>query len=161
MIKSKVSWVLRISVLILVLLNIGLGDVLASSHKDGKTTANEVKEEALETYEALKNYTLEQRKEAMGEAKEMLNRLDARIAELQQSLDEGLQDMSNASRKKTRQTLNMLQKQRENVAEWYGGMQHSSSDAWEDVKKGFADSYDRLEETFDKARSHFEQDSAK
>lgn len=161
MTTSKVSWVLRISVLILALLSIGSGNVLASSHKDGKTTANEVKEEALETYEALKNYTLEQREEAMSEAKERLNRLDTRINELQQTLDEGLQDMSSATRKKTRQTLNMLQRQRENVAEWYGGMQHSSSDAWEDVKKGFADSYDRLEEAFDKAKSHFEQDSSK
>lgn len=159
--KIKVSLVLVFSVLILTLLGIGAGSALASSHQDGETTATEVKEEAMETYQALKNFTLEQRDEAMAAAKERLAKLDSRIDELQTSLDQNWQDMSEASRKKTRQTLNMLQKQRKNVAEWYGGMQHSSSEAWEDVKKGFAESYDRLEEAFDNAKSHFEKESAK
>ena len=159
--KTNLSWVWGISVLILALSGIGVGSALASSHQDDETTATEVKEEAMETYNALKSFTLEQRDEAMTAAKEKLTKLDSRIDELQASLDQNWQEMSEASRKKTRQTLNLLHKQRENVAEWLGGMRHSSSEAWEDVKKGFADSYDRLEEAFDDAKSHFEKESAK
>ena len=33
-------------------------------------------------------------------------------------------------------------KKRQDVAEWYGALTHSSSDAWSDIKKGFVDAYD-------------------
>jgi hypothetical protein len=48
-----------------------------------------------------------------------------------------------------------LRKQRNEVAEWYGGLKHSASNAWEDVKKGFLKSYQALRDTFDKAHSEF------
>jgi chromosome segregation ATPase len=120
-----------------------------------KGTAAEVKKEAAETYEAWKQYTLEQREEAMTAAKNKLRELDSRIDELQESLEEGWQDMSEATRRKTRESLNALRQKREEVAEWYGGMRHSSAEAWEEVKKGFADSFDRLEEAFKRARKDF------
>jgi hypothetical protein len=38
----------------------------------------------------------------------------------------------------------------------YGGMKHSSAKAWEQVKKGFLDSYESLSKAFDKAVKSFE-----
>ena len=146
--KSQFSWLWGIPLLLIALFGFVSTSAIAGSQKGGETTATEVKKEAVETYDALKNYTVEQRDEAMAVAEEKLNKLDSRIEKLKGTLDQGWQDMSEASREKTRQTLDMLQEQRKKVAEWYGGIQHSSSEAWEDVKKGFADSYDRLEKAF-------------
>ena len=154
--RSQLSWFLGASLLIIALLGFVAGNAVASSHQDGETTATDVKKEAVETYDALKSYTVEQRDEAMTFAEKKLSELDSRIEELQGTLDRKWQDMSEASRTKTRQTLNQLKQQREKVAEWYGGMQHSSSEAWTEVKKGFADSYDRLEKAFIDARKSFQ-----
>ena len=41
------------------------------------------------------------------------------------------------------------------LAEWYGGLKHSSSNAWEDVKTGFLESYHQLQGAFDKAAQEF------
>ena len=130
--------------------------VLAAQQANEKTTATDVKEKATATYEALKKYTVEQKDEAVAAADEKLKELDTRIAEIQKDLDERWQQMSEATRQKTQESLQELRKEREKVAEWYGGMRHSSAQAWETVKKGFADSYDRLEESLAKAKKNFD-----
>lgn len=130
--------------------------VLAAQQTKEKTTATDVKEKATATYEALKKYTLEQKDEAVASADEKLKELDTQIAEIQKNLDERWQKMSEATRQKTQESLQELRKEREKVAEWYGGMRHSSAQAWEIVKKGFADSYDRLEQSLAKAKKDFE-----
>jgi hypothetical protein len=63
--------------------------------------------------------------------------------------------MDQSAREKAMATLSTLRKQRNEVAEWYGGLKHSASNAWEDVKKGFLKSYQELQDTFDKAHSEF------
>lgn len=126
-------------------------DSLAAHHEDKKTTAAELKQDAAETYETFKQYTIEQREEAMTAAQKKLEDLDQRISELQKDIDKKWQDMSVATRDKTRETLDTLRKKRENLAEWLGGIRYSSKEAWEDVKKGFADSYDRMERAFEEA----------
>lgn len=130
----------------------------ASHHKEGKTTATEVKQKAASTYEALEDYTLEQRDEAVAAAEKKLATLDEQIDVLQNDLDTRWQTMNQATREKTREMIRKLNKEREDVAEWYGGMRHSSAEAWEEVKKGFADSYDRLERAFQNARKDFNKD---
>lgn len=142
----------RILVLTAFILLFGLASVgMAAHHEDQKTTASDVKEEAMETYDALKSYTLEQRNEAMNFAQEKVNKLDGQISEMQKTVDDKWQDMSKATQKKTRETLNTLRKKREDLAEWLGGIRYSPKEAWEDVKKGFADSYDRMERAFEEA----------
>jgi hypothetical protein len=63
--------------------------------------------------------------------------------------------MDQAARKKTRATLNALRRQRNEAAEWYGGLKHSSAEAWEQVKAGFVQSYEVLKESFTKAGKEF------
>ena len=63
--------------------------------------------------------------------------------------------MDQSARKKARASLKALRKQRNEVAEWYGGLKHSSSNAWEDVKKGFLNSYQVIRDTFDKVQGEF------
>jgi hypothetical protein len=63
--------------------------------------------------------------------------------------------MDQLVRKKATAALTALRKQRNQIAEWYGGLKHSSSNAWDDVKKGFLRSYQELRDAFDKAQSEF------
>jgi hypothetical protein len=63
--------------------------------------------------------------------------------------------MDQSARKKARASLKALRKQRNEVAEWYGGLKHSSSNAWEDVKKGFLNSCQELRDTFHKVQGEF------
>jgi len=51
--------------------------------------------------------------------------------------------------------LKALRKQRTEIAEWYGGLKHSSIGAWDEIKKGFANSYTELEKSLEKAREKF------
>src|SRR5437899_2256442 len=56
------------------------------------------------------------------------------------------------ARKKARATLNALRRERNEAAEWYGGLKHSSAESWEQVKAGFVKSYEALKESFARAR---------
>jgi hypothetical protein len=118
-----------------------------------KTTTKEVKEKVVEAAEAIKNYSADQRDEAVKKAKAALDDLDVRIDRMESQLDKKWNQMDQAARRKATATLTALRKQRNEVAEWYGGLKHGASDAWEDVKKGFLKSYQELRDAFDKAQS--------
>lgn len=131
----------------------------ASQHPENETTAEEVTQEIAETYQVLKNYTVEQRDKALATAEKKLAELDRQIDRLQGRIDNGWQSMSKTGRQQARETLQALQRQREKVAEWYGGLQHGSAEAWEEIKRGFTDSYDRLEKAFNKAKKDLRDES--
>ena len=120
-----------------------------------QTTTQEVKEKVAAAAEAIKNYSVAQRDEALKKAKTVLDDLDARIDRMQSRLNEKWDQMDQVAREKAMDTLTTLRKQRNQIAEWYGGLKHSSSKAWEDVKEGFLKSYRAMREAFDKAQSEF------
>jgi len=150
-------WKVRMALIVAMLLLHFAAISAASQHDETKPSAAEVKQEVAKTYESLQKYTLEQKDEAIAAADRKLEALDAKIDQMQGQLDSRWQNMSKATRQKTRDMMNKLNKEREKVAEWYGGMRHSSADAWEEVKKGFADSYDQLQQAFAEARKDFDK----
>ena len=115
------------------------------------TTAKDVSKKVDETGQAIKNYTLAQRDEALKKAKAALDDLDARIGRMERKLDNEWDRADQAARKKARATLNALRRERNEVAEWYGGLKHSSAESWEQVKAGFVKSYEALKKSFSKA----------
>ncbi|TMG72663.1 MAG: hypothetical protein E6H75_15050 [Betaproteobacteria bacterium] len=124
----------------------------AAEAPGGKTTAKDVSKKAGETGRAIKDYTVGQRDEAVKQAKAALDDLDRRIARLERKLDDDWERMDQAARKKARATLNALRRERNDAAEWYGGLKHSSAESWEQVKAGFVKSYEALKESFARAR---------
>ena len=48
-----------------------------------------------------------------------------------------------------------LRQRRNALAEWYGGMRHSSTAAWGEVRTGFVSSYHELAAALRKARAEF------
>jgi hypothetical protein len=120
-----------------------------------ETTAKDVARKADETGRAIKDYTVAQRDEATRNAKAALDDVDRRIGRLERKLDGEWEQMDQVARKKARATLNALRRERNDTAEWYGGLKHSSAESWEQVKAGFVKSYEVLKESFRKARKEF------
>lgn len=131
---------------------------LAAQQQKDKVEAEDVKQEITKTYELLKDYTLAQRDEALAKADAQIEKLDRQIDHLRSRLDQGWDKMNHTARIQARDALKALRKQREVLAEWYGGMRHSSTAAWEEVKKGFSGSYERLEKALMKAEDSFIED---
>jgi len=133
-----------------------IGDMSFAAQKaEGETTPKKVGKEVTEAIEAIKKYSAEQRDEALKKVRIAIDNLDARIDDLEERMEQKWDSMDQAAREKARATLKSLRQKRNKLAEWYGGMKHSSAEAWKHVKKGFLKSYDALLEAYDKAKKEF------
>ena len=104
-----------------------------------------------QTVQALRSYTADQRDKALEAGKKTLDAMDERIDRLETWTSEHWDSMSTEARKKRMETLDEMRRQRNKVAEWYGGMKHSSAEAWDGVKQGFINSYDKLQSIYSNA----------
>jgi hypothetical protein len=125
---------------------------------DNKAPSKEVKQETMESIKAIKKYTVEKKDEAAREVKVLLEDLDVRIDRMQSRIENKWNEMDQASRESARKTIQALRKKRNELSEWYGGLKHSSVDAWDHVKEGFVEGYEALANAFDKAESEFSSD---
>lgn len=120
-----------------------------------ETTAKDVGKKFSETGTAIKDYTVEQRDEAVKNAKVALDELDAKINRLAADIDAKWDKLDASARKKAYESMDKLRKERNDAAEWMGALKHSSKEAWGEVKNGFAKSYDALANSFSKAKDEF------
>ncbi|HET7200450.1 MAG TPA: hypothetical protein VFI80_06520 [Burkholderiales bacterium] len=124
----------------------------AAEASGARTTAKDISRKADDTARAVKNYTVQQRDEAIKSAKSALDDLDARLRSLDRKVDREWDKMDQAARKKARTAQGALRRERDDVAEWYGGLKHGSAESWEEVKDGFVKSYEALKKSFVKTR---------
>jgi hypothetical protein len=120
-----------------------------------KTTGREVGRKIDETAQAIKNYSVDQRDDALKGAKRLLDDADARIDELESDMGRNWDKMSASARVHAQETMNKLRKQRQDLSQDYGELKRSSSSAWDEVKNGFSRSYDALRESFSRAAKEF------
>jgi hypothetical protein len=125
-----------------------------------KATSKDVKQETMEAIEAIKTYSIEKKDKAVREVKVVLEDLDARIDRMQSRMGKKWDEMDQTSREKARKTIQALQKKRNELSEWYGGLKHSSADAWDEVKSGFVKGYEALANAFDKAENELSSDES-
>lgn len=105
--------------------------------------------------EAIKNYSIVQKDEAIKSAKTTLEDLDARLKQMEDRLDEEWNQMDNTARDTARTSIRSLHEQRTDLADWYGQLKQSSAVAWQQVKQGFVSSYEMLRESVSKAQKEF------
>ena len=120
-----------------------------------ETTQEEVGKEVSEAMDAIQEYTVDQRDEALRQARSLLNDLDARIERREEDLREEWHRMTDAAKRQARTTLKVTRQKRDQIAEWYGGLAHSSDGAWGEIKKGFAAAYSELETAWEQAEREF------
>ncbi|MHC1759280.1 MAG: hypothetical protein AB9917_07195 [Negativicutes bacterium] len=120
-----------------------------------KTTIQDVKQEAQELISKIKGYTADQRDEAIKQTEQALKKLDNRIDALETDIYNSWDQMDKAAREKAQAGLKELRKQRIELAEWYGSLKNSSLSVWEQMKKGFADAYQAIIDTWAKFKSKY------
>lgn len=129
--------------------------VMPAFSADRPAEKKEVGQEVKEAVEAIKEYSADQKDEAVKKGKAVLDNLDGRIEQMESRIKKDWDKMGDSARKTAKTSLEGIKKQREKVAEWVGSMKQSSSGAWEEVKKGFVESYETLSDSFDKAADKF------
>lgn len=120
-----------------------------------ETSAKDVGKKIDETGQAIKDYSVEHRDEALRNARKVLADADARIDRFEADMGRNWDKMSAAAREKSKEALRTMRKQRQDLSEGYGELKRSSSNAWGEVKGGFARSYDALKDSFSKAAKEF------
>ena len=120
-----------------------------------ETSAKDVGKKFDEAGTAIKDYSVEQRDEAVKSAKAALDDLDAKINRLAADIDAQWDKLDASARKKAYESMDRLRRERNDAAEWLGALKHSSKEAWGDVKHGFSKSYDTLASSFAKAKEEF------
>lgn len=101
--------------------------------------------------DSLMDYSADQRDAAVVKAGETLEQMDEQLAVLERRTAEEWQEMSVEAREARTLGMRKLEEKRRELAEWYGGMKHSSVQAWGEVKEGFVDAYKTMAEAWDEA----------
>ena len=116
-----------------------------------KMTAKDVSRKADENARAVGKYAIQERDEALKSAKAALDDVDGRMRALDRKVDREWDGMDQAARTRARSAESALRRERDEVAEWYGGLKHGSAESWDEVKTGFVSSYEKLKASFTKA----------
>lgn len=131
-------------------------DAAASDTQTASVEA--IKQDTQDLLESLKAYGADQRQEAVEATKTALEAADKRIDTLQTRLDDNWDTMSEAAREKAQASMKALRERRTQVAEWYGSMKTSSESAWDEIKEGFAQAYQALDEAWDDTVQAFDSE---
>jgi hypothetical protein len=123
----------------------------AAETSDNKTSAKEVARKTEDAGKAIGSYTIAERDQAIKSAQAALADMDKRLRRMERKIDAEWDKMDEAARKKSRATTNALRRERNDAAEWLGGLKHSSAETWDEVKNGFVKSYDTLKQSSAKA----------
>lgn len=118
----------------------------------------QVRRDMDQAVEAIRGYSTELREQAVANARRAAEDLDRQMARLQAQTDQRWSRMGEAARTRSQATMADLRQRRNALAEWYGGLRHSSTAAWGEVRVGFVTSYHELAEALRKARAEFEKD---
>src|SRR6056297_3474551 len=133
--------------------------IVHAQSANGAVTAQDVKKETQDLINTLQQYTADQRDQAVKAADQALTRLDRRIDELETKVDNNWDNMTQAARQKVRTNLKALRQQRNELAELYGSFKTSSTDAWDQMKKGFTDAYQAIIDSWEKAKSEYDKEN--
>jgi BMFP domain-containing protein YqiC len=133
-------------------------EAAAKTTDSAPPTVAQLRQEWAEAVDAFNSYSAAQREAALARARTTLQAMDARIEQLEAQANDQWDQLSQSARQKRQATLRALREQRNRVAEWYGGMKHSSASAWDEVKEGFIGAYGILNRSFGSALDEFDSD---
>ncbi len=123
---------------------------LAQQSQD-PTTLDQVQAEFSDAFDAIGDFTIDQRDAALAEMETTLERLDARTDETEARVREEWADMSQATREQTSAALTDLREQRNRLSESYGALSQGAATAWDDLMDGVQAGWADLETAWDDA----------
>jgi len=131
----------------------------AQTDDPAETTSQDVRTEISEAMDAIADYSAQERDEALNEAREAMERLDAEIEQRAQALRSSWNDMSESARESASEQLEALRTARNRLGERYGALEAGAADAWGELTAGFSRAWNDLSEAW-KAVDETAEDSA-
>jgi hypothetical protein len=135
--------------LLVTVLVLGLFAVPATA----QTSAKDVGQKAGETGEAIRDYTIEKKDEAVAQAKKITADLDAKIKELKAEASR----QTGEAKAKAQAQIKDLEAKRATASKKASDLGRASKASWERAKDGFADAYRDLATAYDKAAAEFKK----
>ena len=92
--------------------------------------------EIQEAASAIGDYSVDQKDKASAEAKELMDKLDKSMEETESSMKKNWHTMEDSAKQNYELSKKEMGKQRKELADWIDKMEDSSTDAWDEKKKG-------------------------
>jgi len=116
-----------------------------------QTTSKDVSQKASETGQAIKDYTVEKKDEAVAHARKITADLDAKI----KSLEAQASKQTGEIKAKAQAQIKDLKAKRAKASQKVTELSRATKASWEKAKEGFADAYRDLATAYDKAAAEF------
>lgn len=131
-------------------LAVGLSGILPAA---AQTSAKDVGQKAGETGEAIRDYTIEKKDEAVAQAKKITADLDAKIKELKAEAAR----QTGEAKTKAQARIKDLEAKRVKASRKANDLGRATKASWDRAKEGFADAYRDLATAYDKAAAEFKK----
>ena len=118
-----------------------------------QTTSKDVSQKASETGEAIKDYTIEKKNEAVAHAKKLTADLDAKIKEMEAEASK----QTGEAKTKAQAQLRDLKAKRAAASRKASDLGKATKASWDRAKEGFADAYRDLATAYEKAAAEFKK----
>jgi len=118
-----------------------------------QTSAKDVSDKASDTAEAIRDYTIDKKDEAVAQAKKLASDLDGKIRDLEAQASQQTGD----AKAKSQAQLRDLKAKRAEAGRKINELTRASKASWERAKEGFAKAYRDLAESYDKAAAEFKK----
>ena len=115
-----------------------------SSAMQQDVTMDKVQMKISKAFDAVANYSVEQRDEAVKSISASLNEIDQEIELLEARARDQWGDMSEEARGKASKALRNVRQQRNVLGEKFGALQEGADSAWDNLKAGIADAWKSL-----------------
>ncbi|WP_101759498.1 hypothetical protein [Oceanicoccus sp. KOV_DT_Chl] len=130
-----------------------------SNTANPKASKDVVMNEWQEFTQSLKAYSQAEQEQAITAVNTEMQRIDARIDSMKQTLDSQAASVSAQTNEARKATIKAVEEQREALESWANKLQDSSEDAWAEVTDGFSEAYGVLEQSLEDAEQQFTEDS--
>ncbi len=130
----------------------GCGEKDQAAVRD-KVSSEQVKQEAKESMEAAKTYTLEHKDQYLADAEAQLKQYREKIDELRKQAQLAGQD----TRASLEEKIQALEKQQESAQERLAEIKNSSGDAWADLKAGTDSVMGDINEAYEKIVAEYKK----
>jgi len=125
----------------------------AAPHAPAQTTSRDVGQKASETGQAIRDYSVEKKDEAVAHAKKITADLEAKIKDLEAQAAKQTGEV----KAKSQAQLKELKAKRAKASRKAGELGRATKASWEKAKEGFADAYRDLASAYDRAAAEWKK----
>ena len=128
----------------------------AQAAENGSDSGEQLKQDAMEFMESLKQYSAEKQQQAAEKFQSELDQMDERLEKMQRRFEEEKSEMSREMREKMQSNLEQLRRQRAEMAAWLERFKSGSQDAWDQLREGLSNAFRDFSRSLEKTDQQME-----